>query len=90
MNILEFYKDPDEIQALIKPAEEGNIEAQYKLGKYYDRKSVLAKVFFKKSIYWYRKAAEKNHIEAQHDLAQAYMYAFYVKERNYKKAFYWF
>ena len=90
MNILEFYKDPDEIQALIKPAEEGDIEAQYKLGKFYDRKSVLAKVFFKKSIYWYRKAAEKNHIEAQHDLGRAYMYAFYVEEINYKKAFYWF
>lgn len=88
MNLQENYEEPDEIKTLIKASEEGKLEAQYKLGKYYYKRYPLREDYLKKGIYWYTKAAEGDYPKAQFDLAIFHIMGFGF-EINYKKTFYW-
>ena len=89
MNILEFYKDPDEIQALIKPAEEGNIEAQHDLAQAYIYAFYVEEINYKKAFYWFERAANLNHLESQCDLAFLYESGLGTKQ-DYTKAYQWY
>ena len=49
-NMREIFEEPEEIKILIKSAEEGNLKAQYELGKYYYEKYPLGKDYLKKEF----------------------------------------
>lgn len=50
-------------------AEQGDVEAQYKIGLYYENKTPKN---YPEAIKWYRLAAEKGHADAQYHLACCY------------------
>ena len=54
-----------------KLAEEGNVEAQYKMGTIYEARLGEAQDF-KEAAKWYLKAAEKGHAKAQYKLGTMY------------------
>ena len=81
-------------EALLLEAEQGDRDAQYGLGQYYDRGFRLGFGFedidgIPPDIYWYRKAAEQGQVEAQFHLGQHYRRGLGV-EKDSKQAAYWF
>ena len=69
-----------------KAAEKGNVDAQIRLGLFYQEGYSVEKDY-EKAVYWYEKAAEKNSIEAQYRLAQLYQND---DIKNYEEAIYWY
>ena len=51
-------------QTYIRDAEQGDANAQYRLGKMYERADRMPKDI-SKALYWYGKAAEQNHPKAE-------------------------
>lgn len=71
-------------QELLELAEQGDANAQYELGYYYEWKSCDDK----KALEWYTKAAEQGHIRAQEQVAYIYRKG-KVVERSYEKYVEW-
>jgi len=73
-----------------KAAEQGHVQAQYKLGKLYrfsgDDEFPQD---YKQSVYWHTKAAEQGHILAQYKLGHMYEYGD-EGPQDYKQAFFWY
>ena len=73
-----------------KAAEQGHVQAQYKLGRLYrfsgDDEFPQD---YKQSVYWYTKAAEQGHILAQNKLGKIYEYGEEAPQ-DYKQAFFWY
>ena len=74
-------------QALPK-AEQGNVEAQYDVGRMYERGKGVVKNS-KKAFEWYTRAANKNDEKAAYKVGRAYLEGKGVR-KNYKKALSWF
>ncbi len=76
------------IEDLIRAANGGEAEAQFKLGLAYDRgDGVLPNIAT--ALEWYRKAAAQDHAEANHYIALTYDFADRVEEDDYE-AFLWY
>lgn len=54
-----------------KLAEQGNVEAQHKLGRMYEE-GLGVKQDYKEAVKWYLKAAEKGHAQSQYKLGTMY------------------
>ena len=78
----------ENINDLIKKAEQGDVEAQYNLGYYYHSGEGVEQSE-KKALYWWQKAAEQGHAEAQFNLGVVHEKGYGV-EQSYEKAIYWF
>ena len=80
--------DNRNIENIIKAAEQGNAEAQCKLGDmYYEGKEVEQDYI--KSRYWYKKTAEQGNADAQNNLGFLYQHGLGV-EQNYQEAIKWY
>ena len=83
-----YGQEQQSYETLKKLAEQGDANAQYKLGDAYD----LGKLGLKKSeiqaIYWYTKAAEQGNGWAQ--ISLGVIYEFSKTEKNNMKALYWY
>lgn len=60
------------IDEIIERAEQGDSEAQYIVGFYYNRDSAIDSPDDEKAFYWLKLAAEQGHCEAQYSLGQKY------------------
>src|SRR5688572_7155503 len=69
-------------------AENGDINAQYNLGRL-NRNGEGIEKELEKAFYWYQKAAENGNINAQHDLAILYENG-EGTEKNLEKSFHWY
>ncbi|OCA03420.1 tetratricopeptide repeat protein [Akkermansia glycaniphila] len=75
-------------------AENGQADAQYRLGQHYQNGTILNNYYGQSAHYWYQKAAEQGHPQAQ--LALAQLYAFGIdplnsqKQQHEKQAAYWY
>lgn len=69
-------------------AEQGQIEAQMKLGAMYFQGQGVEKNYGE-ALFWFTKAAERGNLEAQTNVGYLYDKAFGV-EQDYKKAAYWY
>ena len=73
----------------MKPlAEQGDADAQYKLGVLYDKGQGIAQNYTQ-ALYWYNKAAEQGDASAQYNLAQMYRMGQGVPPNN-AKTLYWY
>jgi TPR repeat protein len=83
------YKKADKL--FKKAANQGNADAQYKLGDmYYDCKGVETDYpDYQKAFYWYKKAANQGNAKAQYKLGNMY-YGGKGVEKDYQKAIYWY
>ena len=80
---------PDPIEEMVRKAEQGDAEAQYKLGNCYcDGKEGLPQDYAE-AVKWFRKAAEQGYAEAQFELGRCYAHGNSVK-KNYAEAVKWF
>ena len=61
----------DSETALVDAAEQGDAEAQYKLGFMYEGSDSVPEDYTE-AAKWYRKAAEQGHVEAQYSLGDMY------------------
>ena len=77
----------ENINDLIKKAEQGDVEAQYNLGYYYHSGEGVEQSE-KKALYWWQKAAKQGHANSQYNLGVNYGKGYGV-EQSYKKAIYW-
>lgn len=75
-----------ELQDLIQMAEQGDVEAQYKLGCLYRSKQYL---HYKAAFHWLLKAAEQRYASAQNAAGEMLRSGKKI-QRNCKTAFYWF
>ena len=80
-------KFPNPTVQLLSEAEQGNADAQYKLGLSYYNGDGNEKDYAK-AVKWYRKAAEQGHAEAQRGLGGCY-YGGEGVEKNDTEAFKW-
>lgn len=78
----------ENINDLIKKAEQGDVEAQFNLGIAYE-KGYGVEQSYEKAVYWYTKAAEQGNANAQNNLGVAYHNGNGV-EQDKNKAIYWF
>lgn len=60
------------IDEIIERAEQGDSEAQYIVGFYYNRDSAIDSPDDEKAFYWLKLAAEQGHCEAQYSLGRKY------------------
>jgi TPR repeat protein len=75
-----------------KAAEQGHVEAQYKLGSLYQFSGDYDfPQDYKQAFYWYTKAAEQGHIFAQYKLGRLYRFSGDDRApKDYKQAFFWY
>ena len=78
----------ENINNLIKKAEQGDVEAQFNLGYYYHSGEGVEQSE-KKALYWWQKAAEQGHAEAQFNLGVVHEKGYGV-EQSYEKAIHWY
>ena len=71
-------------ESVLAKAEQGDAEAQQKLGNMYATGENVLKDF-KKAFYWYEKSAEQGKAAAQHNLGLVYLYG-EGKNKDFKKA----
>jgi TPR repeat protein len=76
------------IEKIQKDAEQGDIEAQWKLGCFHDTGTHVSQDF-EKAVYWYKKAAEQGHAEAAYNLAISYKDGEGIPQ-DFEKAVYWY
>ena len=77
-----------ELEALETAAEQGDTEAQYKLGALYDYGKGVPEDDAK-AVYWYRKAAEQGSVAGQHYLGLMYAKGEGIPE-DHVQAYAWF
>ena len=76
-----------EMKKLEAAAEQGDMEAQFNLGRmYYNGEGT--EVNYEKALYWWEKAAEQGDVRAQYNVGYMY-YNGEGTEVNYEKALYW-
>lgn len=75
-------------QEIQRAAEQGDAEAQFRLGKMYDMALGVPRDE-KKAVYWYSKAAEQEHAGAQFELGMTYYYGAEGFRTNLSKAADW-
>jgi hypothetical protein len=75
-----------------KAAEQGHVEAQYKLGRLYTFSGDDEfPQDYKQAVFWYTKAAEQRHIFAQYNLGRLYRFSGDDgAPQDYKQAFFWY
>ena len=93
----------EELEQLIREAEQGDDESQFLLGKYYEEECEEADI--KQVVYWYTLSAEQGNVKAQHRLGQVIYWSARVAEydgrvtcyandagieQSYEQAIYWF
>ena len=78
----------ENINDLIKKAEQGDVEAQYNLGYYYHSGEGVEQSE-KKALYWWQKAAKQGHANSQYNLGVNYGKGYGV-EQSYEKAIHWY
>jgi TPR repeat protein len=76
------------VKPLTQSSEQGDVEAQYKLGVMYDEGRGVEKDYIE-AICWYRLAAEQGHAEAQYQLGQCYDKGYGV-QKDQKEAMRWY
>ena len=81
-----FY-ELEVIECLRKPAEQGDVCAQFNTGIYYFEDGVQQDYI--EAVKWFMKAAEQGHISAQCNLGYCYAYGLGV-EQDYTKAIKWY
>lgn len=74
-----FYAISLFAQTYVRDAEQGSANAQYRLGRMYERADRMPKDI-SKAVYWYKKAAEQNHPQAIMALGELYYYGVEVKQ----------
>ena len=87
-----LYSEKEDLKKAIywykKAAEQGNADAQYRLGDcYYNGAGVEEDE--QQAVYWYRKAAEQGNADAQHSLGLCYFNGEGVEEDK-QQAIYWY
>ena len=75
-----FYAISLFAQTYVRDAEQGSANAQYRLGRMYERADRMPKDI-SKAVYWYKKAAEQNHPQAIMALGELYYYGVEVKQK---------
>jgi len=78
----------ENINDLIKKAEQGDVEAQYNLGYYYHSGEGVEQSE-KKALYWWQKAAKQGHANSQFNLGVVHEKGYGV-EQSYEKAIHWY
>ncbi|NEN76197.1 sel1 repeat family protein [Pelistega sp. NLN82] len=82
-------KDYEKAMAILRPlAEQGNAEAQFKLGSMYQFAQGV-QTNYNEAIYWYLKSAKKNFASAQYNIGNMYFYGEGVSQ-SYSTAAIWF
>lgn len=74
---------------LLKAAEAGNREAQFRCGELYQYEDKSGEFDEEKAMYWYEKAAKQGHAEAQLSYGRMYVNGRGTEE-DLEKALYWF
>jgi hypothetical protein len=82
------YVWEEKFKTAMPKAEQGDMEAQYDIGRMYERGKGSTKDA-KKAFEWYSKAANQGDIKSAYKIGRAYLSGSGVK-RNYKKALGWF
>ena len=82
------YKDDHGDQQIRQMAEQGDADAQEKLGTMYARGFVIAQDH-REAMNWYRKAADRGNLEAQADIGRLYRDGSGVPQ-DYRKALEWY
>jgi TPR repeat protein len=75
-----------------KAAEQGHLQAQYKLGEVYYQEGQIRRSYeiFEEAAKWYRKAAERGHADAQYKLGKMHHHYQQGVEQNFEEATTWF
>ena len=73
---------------MLKLAQDGDAEAQYRTGVFFDRGEYVARNQGE-ATKWYRKAAEQGHTDAQTALATIYFNGYQTIKRDYAEALKW-
>ena len=81
-------KTKEEVQDCIKAAEEGDAEAQNRLGDMYRYGQGVSKNY-QTAVTWYTKSAQHGNVDAQYSLGVIYYHGLGILE-NYKEAFKWY
>ncbi len=79
---------PGQMKALVLLAKQGNVEAQWRLGRLYGSKEGLLQSD-EKAVFWYHKAAQKGYAPAQYSLGQMYEHGRGVAQ-NGEQALFWY
>ncbi|MCR5219466.1 MAG: sel1 repeat family protein [bacterium] len=79
---------PGQLKALILLAKQGNVEAQWRLGRLYGSKEGLLQND-EKAVFWYNKAAQKGYAPAQYSLGWMYEHGRGVAQ-NGEQALFWY
>ena len=77
-----------EMKSIEAAAEQGDMEAQFNLGRMYCQ-GEGTEVNYEKALYWWEKAAEQGDVRAQYNVGDMYNDG-EGTEVNYEKALYWF
>lgn len=87
---VEDYNQEKIIEWLLPLAESGDVEAQYLLGDYIEKRSRNNfSMIHEEAVGWYQKAALQGHSDAQYKLGLCYEYGDGI-HADLEKAFYWF
>ncbi len=89
LSFLFLFACSSEFEKKRKSAEEGDPEAQYLLGKYYENGSEEIQKDLTEALKWYRKSAEQGNAEAQYNLGMLFYAEVKDIEQDYKKAAKW-
>ena len=79
---------PGQMKALVLLAKQGNVEAQWRLGRLYGSKEGLLQSD-EKAVFWYHKAAQKGYAPAQYSLGWMYEHGRGVAQ-NGEQALFWY
>jgi TPR repeat protein len=79
-------EETEEVKALKKAAEEGDVQAQYDLAERYDSGNGI-EYNSQKAVEWWKKAAENGHQEAKYTLGRSYQYGWNGIKKDPKRAF---
>jgi TPR repeat protein len=82
--------EPFDVPAVRRAAENGDADAQYKLGSAYVSGMFGVEKDHAMTLKWFGKAAAQGHVEAQYELGDCYYYGFYGAPINNAKAFSWY
>ncbi|HDN26502.1 MAG TPA: sel1 repeat family protein [Thioploca sp.] len=78
-----------EVQELLLTAQQGDVEAQFQLGKAYEVGEGVARPDGQAAADWFRQAAEQGHIQAQFYLYLLLSMGYFELEKNDEEAIYW-
>ena len=72
-----------------KAADQGDVDAQYRLGRMYHIGEDVSQSYFE-AVKWYRKAADQGHSDAQNRLGCLYEYGLLGISQNFSEAVHWY